>query len=129
MPPRATPRILAAMRILDVDRIALADVPSLTVHLMPGEPVHLAFRSATGAVIFADTRMILILKENLLEEKVETSSYAYRAILHFSLTEAGGAGGRGTIRIWLGDEQPLQLRAATTEDLAALQLHLASKLG
>jgi hypothetical protein len=116
------------MRILDVDRVASADVSTLTGHLLPGEIVHLAFRSATGAIIFADTRMILILRENLLEEKVETSSYSYRSVRHFSLTEAGGSGSRGNLRIWLGDEQPLQLRAAAVADLAALQLHLATKL-
>ena len=118
------------MRILDVERVASADVSALTAHLMPGEPVHLAFRSATGAIIFAETRMILILKENLLEEKTETSSYSYRAIRHFSLTEGGGggAGGRGVVRIWLGDEQPLHLRGSTGADLAALQLHLAARL-
>lgn len=118
------------MRILDVDAVAPGEASALTAHLLPDEPVHAAFQSPTGAVIFTEGRIILIQRESLLEEKIETSSFSYRAIRQFALTEAAAAASRSAIRIWLGAEpQPLHLRAGSGTDLTALQRLLAAKLG
>lgn len=117
------------MRILDVDGVAPQEAPLLTDHLMPGEIVHAAFRSATAAVLFTATRILLVERNALLDEKVETSSFSYRAMRQFSLAEASGQGGRVAVKIWLGaDPQPLSLRAGVGTDLRPLQQLLAGKL-
>lgn len=115
------------MRILDVDRASASEAASLTPHLVDGEAVQAGFSSPTAAVLFTDRRILLVQREHLLEEKVETTSWPYREVRHFSIQE--GAGGRGGIRIWLGDEpQPLHLRAAAAADLHPLQRLLAQRL-
>ena len=119
------------MRILDVDRVSAAEAARLTPHLTPGEEVLAAFSSATGAILFTDRRLLIVVREHLLEEKVETMSYPYREVRHFSILESGGsgAGGRSAIRIWLGAEpQPLHLRSESGEQLHALQRLLADRL-
>jgi hypothetical protein len=48
----------------------------------------------------------------------------------FSFAEAGSAGARVAVKIWLGaDPQPLHLRATAGTDLRPLQQFLAGKLG
>lgn len=120
---------LERMRILDVDQSPAAQAASLTSHLIEGETVHSAFAAPTGSILFTDRRILLAQREHLLEARVETSSYPYRAVRHFSIQEGEAAGSRTTIRIWLGDEpQPLQLRANAGTDLRPLQCLLAGKL-
>jgi hypothetical protein len=118
------------MRILDVEAVAPADAPALTPHLVKGEPVHAAFRSPSAAVLFTASRILLVERNALLDEKVETSSFSYRSMRQFSLSEASAAEGRVAVKIWLGaDPQPLHLRAAgSSAELAALQLFLAGML-
>ncbi|HZG07691.1 MAG TPA: PH domain-containing protein [Allosphingosinicella sp.] len=117
------------MRILDVEAVAPADAPALTPHLVSGEPIHAAFRSPSAAVLFTATRILLVERNALLDEKVETSSFSYRSMRQFSLSEASGAGGRVAIKVWLGaDPQPLHLRAGADAELTALQLFLAGML-
>jgi hypothetical protein len=116
------------MRILDVDLAPPSQAGSLSPHLVEGEAVHAAFASASGAVLFTDRRIILVQREHLLEEKVETTSWPWRGVRHFAIQES--AGGRSTVRIWLGDEpQPLHLRANAGTDLQPLQRLLASMIG
>ncbi len=117
------------MRILDVDEAPAAEAASLTPHLIAEEVVHSAFVAPTGAVLFTDRRILLAQREHLLEARIETSSYPYRAVRHFSIQEGEAAGSRSTIRVWLGDEpQPLHLRANAGTDLRPLQGLLAGKL-
>ena len=117
------------MRILDVDQSPAADAASLTAHLLAEETVHAAFVAPTGAILFTDRRILLAQREHLLEARIETSSYSYRAMRHFSIQEGESAESRSTIRIGLGDEpQPLHLRANPGTDLRALQRLLADRL-
>jgi hypothetical protein len=117
------------MRILDVDELAPADAAAITAHLIPGEVVHAAFRSPSAAVLFTERRILHIQREALLSEKVETSSYSYLAIRHFSLVEASDGETRAALRVWLGAEpNPLHLRANPGADFALVQRLLASKL-
>jgi hypothetical protein len=114
------------MRILDVDEVAPSEAQGLTGHLVASESVEAAYVSPTGTLLFTDRRILLVQREHLLEEKVETASYPYRELRHFSITE----GSRGALRIWLGAEpQPLHLRANQGTDLARLQRLLADRLG
>jgi hypothetical protein len=114
------------MRILDISPLRGSAARALTDHLVDEEPVHAAYSAASGAVLFTDRRILLVTREHLLEEKVETTSWPWRALRHFAIQE--GAGGRGSVRIWLGDEpQPLQLRAEG-EVLHPLQQLLARML-
>lgn len=120
---------LPAMRILDVDQSPPAEAASLTTHLIAQEVVHAAFTAPTGAVLFTDRRILLCQREHLLEARIETSSYPYRAVRHFSIQEGEAAETRSTVRIWLGDEpQPLHLRANPGTDLRPLQRLLAERL-
>ena len=117
------------MRILDVDAVPSAEARSITQHLIPGEDVHIAFRSPTAAVLFTAGRILLVERNSLLDEKVETSSFSYRAMKQFSFGEANAAGTREAVKIWLGaDPQPLHLRAAAGTDLRPLQQFLAGRL-
>lgn len=117
------------MRILDVDEIPVAEAGGLTPHLIAGETVHAAFRSASAAVLFTERRIVVVARETLLAEKIETSSFSYRAIRQFATLEAHGEASRTALKIWLGTEpQPLQLRANAGTSLDSLQQLLASKL-
>jgi hypothetical protein len=117
------------MRILDVDQSPAAEAARLTPHLVEGETVHAAFAAPTGIILFTDRRILLAQREHLLEARVETSSYPYRAVRHFSIQEGEAEGSRSTVRIWLGDEpQPLHLRANAGTDLRPLQRLLAERL-
>lgn len=117
------------MRILDVDQVAPAEAPMHTGHLLAGELVHAAFVSTTGAILFTERRILIVQREHLLEERVETSSFPYREVKHFALLEGAAGAGRTAIRIWLGAEpQPLHLRANCGTGFAALQQLLADKL-
>jgi hypothetical protein len=118
------------MRILDVEPVSAQEAPGITEHLVPGEVIHTAFRSPTAAVLFTAARILLVERNALLDEKVETSSFSYRAMRQFSFAEAGSAGARVAVKIWLGaDPQPLHLRATAGTDLRPLQQFLAGKLG
>ena len=118
------------MRIMDVDTVAPGERHGLTDRLLEGEAVHEAFRASNTAVLFTERRILLIQRHTLLTERVETSSYPYRAIRHFSVLEGQPEESRSEIKIWLGsDAQPLHLRALGTADFAPLQRLLAEKLG
>lgn len=115
------------MRILDVDAASAAEAQVLSGHLIEGEVVHAAFVSATGAVLFTGRRILLIQREHLLDARVETTSYPYREVRHFSMLEVDD--GRSAIRIWIGDEpQPLNLRARPGTDFAVLQRLLTDRV-
>jgi hypothetical protein len=116
------------MRILDVDQVTPGQAGDLSAHLLPSEIVHAAFSSPTGAILFTGSRIIIVQREHLLEERVETSSFPYREVRHFSIQE--GVEARSAIRIWLGTEpQPLHLRANPGTDFSSLQALLAQSLG
>jgi hypothetical protein len=118
------------MRILDVDQVAPAEAQGLTDHLIEDERIEAAFLSATGFILFTELRILIVQREHLLDERVETSSYPYRQLRHFALAEGQGEGSRSTIRIWLGSEpQPLQLRANPGTAFVGLQRLLAARLG
>jgi hypothetical protein len=104
------------VRILDVDPVPLAEAG-----------VDVAYVSPTGTILFTPLRLLLVTREHLLEEKVETASWPYRAIRHFAIQE--GADGRASLRIWLAEEaQPLHLRARPDVDLRPLARLLAERL-
>ena len=117
------------MRILDVDQVAPAEASTLTGQLVADESVLAAFRSATAAVLFTARRILLVTREALLVEKVETSSWPWRSVQHFSLTIAESGESKAALRIWLGSEpHPLHLRANEGTDLRPLQALLAERL-
>jgi hypothetical protein len=116
------------MRILDVEPVSPAEAAGLTPHLADGEAVEAAFASPTGSVLLTPLRLLLVSREKLLEEKVETASWPYREIRRFSVQDSED--GRVALRIWLGGEaQPLHLRARPDVDLGPLQRLLATRLG
>lgn len=120
---------LGGMRTLDVDQVEPAQGSALTQHLVEGEGVDAAFVSATGLILFTQWRILIVQREHLLDERIETASYPYRELRHFSITEVKGAESRSFVRIWLGAEpQPLHLRASAGTDLGALQRLLAARL-
>ena len=117
------------MRILDVDQSAPSDARDHSAHLLAGERVEELFVSATGAILFTERRIMIVQREHLLEERLETSSFPYREVRQFSMQEAADGHGRAAIRIWLGTEpQPLHLRANSGTCFAGLQQFLAEKL-
>ena len=88
-----------------------------------------AFVAPTGAVLFTDRRILLAQREHLLEARIETSSWPYRSVRHFSIQEGEAADSRAAVRIWLGEEaHPLHLRGNPGTDLRALQRLLADRL-
>jgi hypothetical protein len=117
------------MHIFDVEQASPADARYFNDHLVEGEPVRAAFVSPTGAILFTERRILIVTREHLLEERVETSSYPWREMRRFALQESAGGDGLRQLRIWLGDEdRPLHLRARAGTDLRPLQRLLAEKL-
>ena len=117
------------MRILDVDQSPPAEAAILTDHLIAGEVIRAAFVAPTGAILFTERRILIAQREHLLEARIETSSWPYRSVRHFSIQEGETAGSRASVRIWLGDEaHPLHLRANPGTDLRPLQRLLAERL-
>jgi hypothetical protein len=117
------------MRILDVAETPLREAAALTEHLIPGEDVRAAFVSPTGAILFTERRILLVVHEHLLEARVETSSYSWREVRRFALQESAAGDGLVQLRIWLGEEDhPLHLRARPGADLRPLHRLLAEKL-
>lgn len=117
------------MRIMDVDLIEPAAHSGLTNRLLPDERIEEAFRAATTTVLFTDRRILIIQRHTLLNERLETSSFSYRAIRQFSVLEGDPQESRSEVKVWLGaDPQPLHLRASRGADLQPLQLLLADKL-
>lgn len=117
------------MRIFNVDAINPADVPGFTDQLMPGETVRAAFASETTTILFTERRIVTIQLQVLLTERLETSSFSWRAMRQFSMLQGAASEGRSELKIWLGaDPQPLHLRAGEDTDLASLHRLLVEKL-
>ena len=117
------------MRIMDVHEVAADERQGLTDRLLGDEQIQRAFQATNTAVLFTDRRIITIQRNTLLSEKVETTSFSYRAVRQFSVLEGMPEEGRSELKIWLGaDPQPLHLRAVGATDLAPVQLLLAGKL-
>lgn len=117
------------MRIFNVDSVAVAEARGITDQLLPDEIVEQAFRTPNSSILFTDRRIVTILVQNLLTERLETSSYSYRAMQQFSMVQGSPPEGRSEVRIWLGtDPQPLHLRANDGTDLGPLHGLLARKL-
>jgi hypothetical protein len=117
------------MRSFNVDSVAPANRESLSDQLLPGETVLEAFTAAATSILFTDRRIIVVQLQVLLAERLETSSFSYRSMQHFSLLRGAPSESRSEIRIWLGsDPQPLHLRANEGTDLGPLHRLLAEKL-
>ncbi len=117
------------MRIFDVDAVAAAEAAGATDHLLPGETVLAAFRATTTTILFTSRRILTVQLHVLLSERLETSSFSYKAIRQFSLIQGSAGESRSEMRIWIGaDAQPLHLRANSGTDLAPLQRLLAERL-
>lgn len=117
------------MRIFNVDSIAASERAGVTDRLLPDETVEEAFRAPTTTILFTDRRIVTMQVQNLLAERLETSSYSYKSMTQFSMVEGVPPESRSEIRIWLAsDPQPLHLRANEGTDLNPLHRLLAGKL-
>ncbi|HEX8526374.1 PH domain-containing protein [Allosphingosinicella sp.] len=116
------------MRIFDVDQIPPEEHSAITTTLLPGEIVEEAFRSAETTILFTDRRIVTIQLQVLLNERIETISYSYGSLRHFSLLEGADGQSRTELRIWLGPEQPLHFRANEGTGFVQLQQLLTAKL-
>lgn len=120
------------MRIFDVDHVPPAEHGELRSALLPDETVEEAFRAIGGAtILFTDRRIVIVQLQMLLVERIETTSYSYRTLRQFSLTQGTAGESRSELRLWMGqaDQHPLHFRANPGTDLTALQRLLADKLG
>jgi hypothetical protein len=117
------------MRIFNVDSVPSPERLGLTDQLLPVEIVAEAFRSQTTTILFTDRRIIIMQVQNLLSERLETSSFSYRAVRQFSMLTGTPEEGRTEVRVWLAsDPQPLHLRANEGTDLAPLHRLLAERM-
>jgi hypothetical protein len=117
------------MRILDVDEAAPSEAPRLTGHLIASEEARAVFVAASGGVIFTDRRILIVQREHLLEERIETISWSWREVRRFAIQEAASGEGHVSIRIWLGEEDhPLHLRANPGTEFGGLQALLVERL-
>jgi hypothetical protein len=119
-----------AMRTFDVDSIAAAAAESdFAERLLPGETIEAGFHGERGTILFTDRRMITVQLLVVISERIETSSYSYRAVRSFSLNQPVDGNGRSELRIILdSDDHPLHLRANPGTDfgpvIALLTHHL-----
>ncbi|MDP8993460.1 MAG: PH domain-containing protein [Pseudomonadota bacterium] len=117
------------MRIFDVDTLDPAALDDLAGHLIPGEVVEEAFGASGTTILFTDRRIVTMRVHALLAERLETTSYPYRAIRSFTLLQGAPGESRTEFRIWLdSDAHPLHLRANSGTGLGKLQRLLAAKL-
>ena len=117
-----------AMRTFDVDRLGAADERDLAAHLLPDERIEAGYGGERGTILFTDRRIVTIQVLVLINERLETSSYSYRALRSFTLNAPVGAG-RTELRISLdSDEHPLHLRANPSTDFAPIVALLAAHL-
>ncbi|HEX8532722.1 MAG TPA: PH domain-containing protein [Allosphingosinicella sp.] len=117
------------MRIFDVDSIAQSERGRLREPLLPEETIREAYRATTTTILFTDRRILTIQLHMLLSERLETSSFSYRALRQFSMLRGASNEGRSEVKIWLGaDTQPLHLRANEGTDLGALHRLLGEML-
>lgn len=118
-----------AMRTFDVAALDPADFPTFADHLLDGEQVEAGFRGETTTVLFTDRRIVTVQVQVVISERIETTSYSYRAIRQFSLNSPVGGGGRSEFKILLeADAHPLHLRANPGTDFAPLQGLLAARM-
>lgn len=117
------------MRILDVDEIGPIDRAALEDRLVPGETLEQAYRSSGSTILFTDRRIVVVQLQMLISERVETSSWPYRAMRQLSVTEGAEGEHRYELRIWVGAEpHPIHLRANPGADLTGLHALLVARL-
>ncbi len=117
------------MRIFDVDLLPPDQIDARA--LLPDETLLAAFGAAGGtSILFTDLRIVTVQLQVLLSERIETTSYSYRAMRQFALTTGAPGESRTEFRIWLGSDQqqPLHFRANPGTDFNDLQRLLAARL-
>lgn len=121
---------MAAMRTFDVEPIAgAAAVADYAGHLLPSERVEAGYRGERTTVLFTDRRIVTVQLQMVISERIETTSYSYRAVRSFSLNRGVGGEGRAEFRITLdSDAHPLHLRANPGTDFTPLQALLAARM-
>jgi hypothetical protein len=117
------------MRTFDVDPLDRGDTSDLAAHLLPGETIEAGFRGERGTILFTDRRIVTVQLLVVISERIETTTYSYRAVRSFALNEGVGGAGRTELRIVLeSDEHPLHLRANPGTDFGPLTALLAARL-
>ena len=118
-----------AMRTFDVDRLGRFEEGELAGHLLPGERIDAAYGGERGTILFTDRRIVTIQLLVLINERLETVSYSYRAVRSFALNAPVDGAGRTELKIALdSDEHPLHLRANPGTDFAPVVELLAARL-
>ncbi len=72
--------------------------------LCTDEKIELGFHIIKDTFLFTNKRMILIAKENLIGNKIEYTSVAYKSISRFSVQTAGVFDLDAELRIWVSSE-------------------------
>ena len=117
------------MRTFDVDRLGRDQEADLARHLLPDERIDAGYGGERGTILFTDRRIVTIQLLVLINERLETTSYSYRAVRSFSLNAPIDGAGRTELKIALdSDEHPLHLRANPGTDFEAAVALLAAHL-
>jgi hypothetical protein len=121
---------MAAIRTFDVDPLAAERHGEVAEHMLPDERVEIGYRGERTTVLFTDRRIVTVQLQVVISERIETTSYSYRAVRSFSLNRGLTGEGRAEFRIVLdSDAHPLHLRANHGTDFAPLQSLLAARMG
>ena len=118
-----------ALRTFDVAALPTEDVSGFDEHLLAGERTELGYRGEATTVLFTDRRIVMVQRQIVISEWIETTSISYRAVRQFSLSRPAAGEGRTEFRILIESEpHPLHLRAAPGTDFTPLQALLAARL-
>ena len=118
-----------AMRTFDVAALDRADFRDYAAYLLDGERIEAGFRGETTTVLFTDRRIVTVQVQVVIAERIETTSFSYRAVRQFSLNRAADGIARSELRILLeSDAHPLHLRASADTDFGPVQELLAARL-
>jgi hypothetical protein len=118
-----------AIRTFDVAALDPQAFGDYAANLLEGERVEAAFRSETTTVLFTDRRILTIQTQVVISERIETTTFSYRAVRQFSLNRAADGAGRSEFRILLEfDAHPLHLRADPGTDFGPVQTLLAQRM-
>jgi|SRR5215217_3615691 len=122
-----------AMRTFDVEALGAGDLAALSGELLPDERIEAGYRGERATILFTNLRIVTVQLQVVIAERIETTSFSYRAVRSFSSNRGVAGEGRSEFRIAIeGEPHPLHLRASGSANAGAdflpLQALLAARM-
>ena len=97
--------------------------------LLSDEPVQVAFKVVRDLFVFTDRRLILVDRQGFTGRKVEYFVIPYRAIVAYSIENAGTFDMDSELKLWIsGRPNPIQKLLKSGANVRGIQAAIASAL-